>query len=302
MQVSRRVKLYLFPALVMLPPAVAGIAWEVYNHYYRGIGTPFLYPSLGLFLISLFFWAKNKWAYILLLTVTGVFLFFFLRHTLWIKGSATSVVYYYQSWTFDTRKGTIEPKDPLGPTPPASGGYLSCNFSFNRWLDYLNTQPQLCTSFDKDHRLVMFLNDSEGMGGSLREFQINYFTVDRKSLLGEPLDRWALRLAYRPVLQGIKKRYQLLAIYQVYEREIGKGKSKIVESFSRKANGTIKTFTESPLIKFSQKDVYALYGFDGELIEIPNRGNRNFSFPGRIDVRGYQRYDLPPYLSSDAQP
>lgn len=302
MQVSRRLKLYLFPSLILIPLGLAGVAWEIYNLHYRGVSTPFLYPALGLLLVSLFFWVKNKWAYLMLLILTGVFLFFFFRHTLWIQQANPSVVYYYQDWVFETKSGLIKPKQPIGPNPPVTGGYLSCNFSLIHWWDYLNTQPQLCTAFDQDHRLTMFLNDSEGMGGKIREFQLNYFRADRKSLLGEPLDRWALRLAYRPIEAGFREKFRLLSIYQVYEREIGNGRSKIVESFSRKADGSLKTFTESPLLKFSQKDVYALYGFDGELIEIPNRGRRNFSFPARIDVRGYQSYDLPDRLQSNNKP
>lgn len=289
-------KINFFPLFILLPLALAGLFWEGFNLYFRGLHTPFLYPALGLILLSLFFWIKNKWAYLLLLLLTAGYMVFFLKQTLWTQERASSVVYYYRNWSFDTFSGLIHPKQPIGPHPPDTGAYLSCNYSLDHWRDYLNLQPRLCTFFDEDHRLMMFLNDTQEGDLALREFQMNYFNVPRKSLLGETLDRWALRLAYRPPSEATKNKYQLLAIYQVYERQIDRYRSKIVESFSRKPDGSLETFTESPLLKFTQKDVYALYGFDGELIEIPNRGRRNYSFPARIDVRGYESYDLPETL------
>lgn len=298
MDFKRKFKVYVFPTLFLILPAVAGIFWEFFNRYYRGQTTPFLYPALGLLLLSLFFWVKRKWIYILLLAGTAVFLFFFFRHLLDRNSYPHSVVYYYRHWSLDTRTGKIKLSDPIGPYPPAIGAYVSCNFTLKNWQDFLNTQPLLCTGFDKNHRLKMVLNDSDGLQGPVREFQVNFFFVDRKSLMGEPLDRWALRIAFKPNHQGISPHYGIQAIYEVYEREIRPGQSKIVESFSRNPDGSLKNFTESPLIKFSQKDVYALYGPDGGLIEIPRMNRRSFSFPAKIDVQRYENYELPRYLSS----
>jgi hypothetical protein len=295
-RLSRIIKIYLFPVLFLILPAVLGLCLELYNRYYRGLSTPFLYPSLGLILISLFFWVKKRWLYFALILLTAVYLVFFFRYTLWSERNPPSWVYYYQDWQFDTQSGRIKLKTPLGNYPPASGTYLSCNFALKNRLSYLNAQPVLCTAFDSQLRLKMFLNEHQTDEGTLREFQVNEFRVDRKSLLGEPLDRSALRIAFVPEKSLIFPKYRAKAIYQVYEREISPNRYKIVESFSRNAQGELKSFTESPDLKFTSGDVYAVYNADGILVKIPMIRNRNFSFPAQVDIRRYRNYELPKLL------
>jgi hypothetical protein len=295
----RRQKLYLIPVLFLMLAAVAGLVLEFYSRHFRGIGTPFLYPSLGFILLSLYFTVRRRWLYFVLLGITPVFLFFFFKDGLWLDNYPASVVYYYHRWSLNTQTGLLRLHQPMGPHPPTSGAYVSCNFSFKNWLDFLKTQPTLCTGFDDQLRLQMTLNDGEGSSGPVREFQLNYFSVDRKSLLGEPLDRSALRIAFLPKEKGLQPKYKIHEIYQVFERELEPGKNKIVESFSWNATGGLVSFTESPTLKFTGKDVYALYGPDGDLMEIPNRGNRSYSFPAKIDIQHYEVYHLPGILSPD---
>jgi hypothetical protein len=299
MDPARKKKLYFLPVLFLLIPALAGLALEIYHRRYRGIGTPFLYPAIGLILLSLYFWARRRWVYFLLLSITPVFLFFFFRNALWLESYPPSVVYYYRHWSLDTETGLLRLQKPTGPHPPTSGAYVSCNFTLKSWLDFLRTQPTLCTAFDDQLRLQMTLNDGEGSSGPIREFQLNYFSMDRKSLLGEPLDRGALRIAFTPRAPGLRPKYQVKEIYQVFERELTTGKNKIVESFSRNGKGNLVSFTESPTLKFTEGDVYALYGPDGGLVEIPRRGNRNYSFPAKIDIRNHEVYHLPEILDSE---
>jgi hypothetical protein len=299
MDAERKRKLYLIPVLLLLIPAGAGLGWELYHRYYRGIGTPFLYPSLGCILLSFYFLARRRWVYFLLLGITTLFLFFFFKNALWLESYPSSVVYYYRHWSLNTQTGLLRLQNPMGPHPPTSGAYVSCNFTLKSWFDFLKTQPSLCTAFDENLRLQMTLNDGEGNSGPIREFQLNYFTIDRKSLLGEPLDRGALRIAFTTRTLGLRPKYQVQEIYQVFERELEPGKNKIVESFSRDETGKLVSFTESPILKFTGRDVYALYGPDGGLVEIPNRGNRNYSFPAKIDIRNQEVYHLPGILGSD---
>lgn len=299
MDPGRKRKLYFLPVLLLLLAALAGLVLEAYHRYHRGIGTPFLYPSLGLILLSFYFWARRRWIYFVLLAITPVFLFFFFRHALWLDSYPSSVVYYYRHWSLDTQTGLLRLKKPMGPHPPLSGAYVSCNFTLKSWFDFLKTQPSLCTAFDEKLRLEMTLNDGEGSSGPIREFQLNYFSIDRKSLLGEPLDRGALRIAFSPLRPGLRPKYRIHEIYQVFERELEPGKNKIVESFSRDGEGKLVSFTESPILKFTGRDTYALYGPDGGLVEIPYRGNRNYSFPAKIDIRNHEVYHLPGILVSE---
>ena len=295
----RKKRLYLLPVLLLSLAALAGLVLEIYYRHYRGIGTPFLYPALGCILLSLYFSVRRRWLYFILLGITPIFLFFFFRNGLWPDTYPPSVVYYYRYWSINTETGLLRLQQPMGPNPPVSGAYISCNFSFRNWLDFLKTQPTLCTAFDDQLRLQMTLNDGEGTSGPIREFQLNYFSVDRKSLLGEPLDRSALRIAFMPRTKGIRPKYKVKEIYQVFERELEPGKNHIVESFSWDGAGGLVSFTESPTLKFTGKDVYALYGPDGDLMEIPNRGNRSYSFPAKIDIQHHGVYHLPGILSPD---
>lgn len=296
MKFLKRFKIYLIPVFFLILPGLVGLFFEAYNHFYRGASTPFFYPSLGLLLLSLFFWAKNRWIYLVLIVTTAGYLFFSFRHYIWLKPQPVSIVHYYQKWSLDTYTGRIHLKKPLGKHPPSKGPYISCNFSLQSWKSYLNNQPTLCTAFDKRLRLQMFLHDQMTGDGQLREFHINEYQVDRKSLLGEPLDRSALRIAFSLQKKGLRPQYRVKAIYQVYEREVGPGKSKIVESFARGPTGKLKNFTESPLLKFTNRDVYAVYDSRGILVEIPRMRGRSFSFPAKIDVRSYRKYDLPKVL------
>jgi len=298
MKPIKLLKFYFFPIFVLILPAMLGLFFEGYNRYYRGVATPFLYPSIGLIVVSLFFWAKGRWTYLILIGLTGAYLFFFSRHYLWLKPDAQSNVYYYKNWIMNTKDGQIHLKDPLGKHPPEKGPYISCSFSFDGWKSYLNFQPSLCTAFDNNLRLKMYLHDQITDEGMLREFHLNLYVVDRKSLLGEPLDRAALRVAFSLKNQGINPQYKVKAIYQVYEREITPGRTKVVESFSRDPNGRLKQFTESPLLKFSNSDVYAVYDSQGLLVEIPRMKGKSFSFPAQIDVKEYRVYPLPEKISS----
>jgi hypothetical protein len=130
----------------------------------------------------------------------------------------------------------------------------------------------------------------------VREVQVNSFQVDRKSLLGEPLDRSALRMAFEAVEKGWRPKYRLRSVYQVFEREIQPGITKIVETFSRDSRGRLKSFTESPLLKFSPQDIYALYDGDGALVEIPRSKEKNFSFPASIDVARHKEWQVPAWV------
>lgn len=292
----KRLKSYFFPVIFLIPPGLLGLSIEVINRYHRGTSTPFLYPSLGLILVSLFFWAKKRWVYFLLIGLTVSYLFFLFRHTLWIESRPISVVYYYSDWALNTTTGRIHLKNPLGSHPPPSGAYISCSFSLRGWKSYLNFQPTLCTAFDSKLRLLMFLHDHMTDEGPLREVHINQYHVDRKSLLGEPLDRSALRVAFALKENSWQPSYQIKAIYQVFEREVSPGKTKIVESFSRNNQGKLKSFTESPLLKFTTRDVYAVYNSGGILVEIPRMRGRSFSFPAKIDIESYRQYNLPKWI------
>lgn len=298
MNFAKKAKFYFFPILFLVLPALAGILLEIYNRYYRGISTPFLIPALGLILVSLFFWVKRKWAYIFLMFATVLYTGFFLKHLFWQNAQPSFWVYNYRDWALNTQTGKIRLTGPLGNNSPVSGAYVSCNFSFGGWRSFLNFQPILCTAFDPQLRIKMFLHDQSTDAGQLREIQINQFRVDRKSLLGEPLDRSALRMAFIQKKGRLSPKFTLKAIYQVFERELSEQQTRIVETFARDAQGRLKSFTESPLLKFSNRDVFAVYNSQGYLVHIPRMKEKSFSFPAKIDIRSYQDYHLPKILKS----
>ncbi len=289
----RKILFYSFPVVFLWIPGFSGLSLELLNRYHRNLSTPFLLPSIGLFLVSGFFWIRRKNLYLLWLLINLAFLGFLVQNLLLTTESPFPLVRYYKSWEVKTDSGLIKLHIPLGNYPPNQGAYISCHFPLKSLKDYWNFQPNLCSGFDEKQRLEFFLNDQSSSGENLREIQVNYFDADRKSLLGEPLDRWAMRLAYLPHRNGLQMRFRLKSIYQVYEREIENGKSKIVESFSRNGQGQLKSFTESPKTKFTDSDIYALYGPEGELVEIPQKEGRQFSFPAKVDIRDYQNYQLP---------
>ncbi len=292
----RKTLFYSFPVVFLWVPGALGLALEAFNRYYRNLSTPFLLPSLGLFLVSGFFWIRRKNLYLLWILVNLIFLGFLIQSLILTTESNLPLVRYYESWEVKTESGLIRLHKPAGNYPPRQGAYVSCHFPLQSLRDYWNLQPNLCSGFDESQRVEFFIDDQVSSGENLREIQINYFYAERKSLLGEPLDRWALRLAYLPEKNHFGIRFKLKSIYQVYEREIENGKTKIVESFSRNGRGQLKSFTESPKTKFSDGDIYALYGPEGELVEIPQKEGRQFSFPAKVDIRDYKNYQLPSIL------
>lgn len=299
MNLSYKLKIYFFPILFLIVPAIFLIYFHLFNLYFRGVHSPFLYPALGLLLLSCFFWIKKRWVYFLLMGITAVYLGVFFGFLLLRESPPGSVVYYYRNWLLNTQTGLLTLKKPVGPQAPPEGSYISCNFNLKEWKNYFETQPVLCTAFDPQLRLQMFLNDHDTAEGTVREVQINFFRVERKSLLGEPLDRSAIRIAFDLVGKNLQPKYRLRTVYQVYEREIRPGLNKIVESFSRDYRGRLRSFTESPFSKFSDQDVYALYDADGVLVEIPRSKAKNYSFPALIDIGHYREYQLPEIINAD---
>jgi hypothetical protein len=290
---ASRYKLFLIPFILLNLLAAVGFGIEAYNRYYRGVHTPFLLPAIGLLLLSGFFVVRRRWMYIGLGVVTAIFTALFIQIQLWVSYQRPSLVYNYRGWEMDSTTGRIHLASPIGPYAPASGGYVTCNFALNDWLQYLDNQPLLCTAFDEQLRLLMYLNDNDTDQGLLREFQLNQFKVDRKSLLGEPLDRMATRIAFIRNKKGVWPRYRIKAFYQVYEREIGTGQTRVIESFSRDAQGRLKSFTESSLLNLTSKDVFAVYNDQGLLKEIPQMGKRSFAFPAKVDTSPFLHYNLP---------
>ena len=289
------------PFLVFLLPGMACLGVDAYNRYYRELSSPFLAPGLGFVLLSLFFLVQRRVAYFLLSFLTLAYIAASLTLGLWGDFRRPAVPQCYRQWAFDSRNGRLQLKEPLGKSAPADGAYITCSFTMRSWWDYLDDQPNLCTAFAQDLRVTMFLNDQDTDGGILREFQINQFSLQTKSLLGEPLDRGALRLAYLKEEKKFRPNYQLKAMYQVYEREITPGQSRVIESFSRDGTGKLKSFTESSALNLTSKDVFAVYNAQGLLVEIPRLATKSFVFPARIDVNKIDRY-LPPTMIRYGEP
>jgi len=273
-----------------------GLGIEGYNQYFREISSPFLAPGLGFLLLSLFFLIKRGKAYFILSLLTLSYVAASLTLGLWGDFQRSAVVQCYRLWSFDTLRGRLQLRQPLGRAAPSSGAYVTCSFTLKTWWDYLDDQPNLCTAFDADLRVRMFLNDQDVDSGILREFQINQFQVLGKSLLGEPIDRGALRLALLRAPGRLRPNFQVRAIYQVYERVLEEGQSRVIESFTRYGDGTLKNFTESSALNLTAKDLYAVYNQQGVLSEIPRLNTRTFVFPAKIDVAPVLKYHLPAQL------
>lgn len=288
----KRILLYFLPALIFLLPAALGLALEGYNRHFRGWMTPFLWVAIGLILISLLFLIRRKWALGLLGLINVVYVTFFLVTRLWTLPPGPSV-YYYRSWWLHSPTGRIHLVEPLGRYPPEKGPYLACHFQHENWVSMVKFQPSLCTGFDEGLRLAMFLNDHETEEGILREFQMNQFNVDRKTLIGDPVDRGALRIAYVSKSKGIRPRFEIREMYQVYEKELEGGQSRVLESISRDGKGKLRTLTESSLPNLTDKDLFAVYNQDGYLSRIPRMTTKSFAFPGKIDITGVRDYTLP---------
>jgi hypothetical protein len=206
------------------------------------------------------------------------------------------MAYYYKDWKFNTKTGRIKLIHPLGFYPPAAGAYVTCSFALKSWLDYFDNQPILCTAFDDQLRILMFLNDHDTDEGTLREFQLNSFKVERKSLLGDPLDRSALRIAFIPLRNGLWPQFKIKKIYEVFEKEVEPGRTRVIESFSRKPSGALESLTESSLLNLTFKDLYAVYDQNGILVKIPRMNGRSFIFPAKIEVSRLAQYPLPPFI------
>jgi len=300
---TKKFLLFLLPASFFLLPALASFGIEIYNRFYRGMQTPFLYLGIALLCFSLFFLVRRK-RWMIPVGVAVVFYLAFLGiHQPWQGMDNTNQVYYYRHWSLNSADGRIHLTDPFGYYPPNSGSYITCNFNIKGWLGYLDNQPSLCSAFDAQLRLSMFLNDHETDEGILREFQWNTFKVGRNSLLGEPLDRSALRVAFLEDRSSFLKKFQVKEIYEVYERQVQTEQSRIIESFSRKGDGKLKSFTESSLINLTPKDVFALYNSQGLLKEMPKLGKKSFAFPAHIDISSVADYSLPSQITNfDAVP
>lgn len=295
-----RSKLLLIPFVVFNLLAALGFAIEIYNRHYRGASTPFVWPAVGFVLLSGFFVVRQRWLYIVLGALTVIFTAVLIQIMLWTDYRHPSLVYNFRHWKLETATGRIQLTDPIGPYPPVGGAYISCNFALTNWLQYLETQPLLCTAFDEQLRLLMYLNDNDTEHGVLREFQLNQFIVDRKSLLGEPLDRMATRIAFIRSREGLWPQHRIKALYQVFEREISPGQTRVIESFSRDATGKLKSFTESSLLNLTSKDIFAVYNDQGLLTEIPPMGKRSFAFPAKVDTTPFLQYNLPPWIGPES--
>lgn len=292
----RKLNLLWIPFFIFALAGLACLGVEAYNQHFREISSPFLAPGLGLLLLSLFFLIKKRKAYFILSLLTFAFVAASLNLGLWGDFRRASVAECYREWAFDTQTGRIRLKFPLGRAAPSQGAYITCSFTMKTWWDYLDNQPNLCTAFDPNLRVLMFLNDQDVDSGVLREFQINQFSLQAKSLLGEPLDRGALRIALLKSPKKFRPSFQVKAIYQVFEREISEGQSRVIESFTRDGQGNLKSFTESSALNMTSKDIFAVYNQQGILSEIPRLNTRSFVFPARVDVSGVLKYRLPPLL------
>jgi hypothetical protein len=277
-------------------PGLLCLGIEIYNQYFRNIASPFLAPGLGLVLLSLFFLVQHRKAYLVLSLLTLTYIAASLTLGLWGDFSRPSAVQCYRRWKFNTQTGRIRLEQPLGRMAPSSGSYISCSFEMKSWRDYLDNQPNLCTGFSEDLRVAMYLNDHDTDNGILRELQLNQFQLQGKSLLGEPLDRGALRVAFIKSSERLWPVYRCKAIYQVFEREVSPGQSRIIESFTRDGNGALKSFTESSALNLTAKELYAVYNAQGVLAEIPRLIGQSFVFPAKVDVGRVLKYNLPPYL------
>jgi len=288
----KRILLDVIPALIFLIPAIGGIAIEIYNRQFREWATPFLWVAIGLILIGVLFLIRKSWALAILGLVNIVYLTLFLVMQLWTVHS-DHTVYYYRDWWLQTKNGHMHLEGPLGTFPPEKGPYISCHFSRKDWLSYVNFQPSLCTAFDEHLRLLMFFNDHETEEGLLREFQMNQFRIARKTLLGDPVDRMAIRIAFTSSGKGRSPEFTIREMYQVYEKELEGGQSRILESISRDSKGRLRTLTESSLPNLTDRDLFAVYNYEGFLTRIPKLSSKTFSFPGKIDVNPIMNYALP---------
>jgi len=292
----RKLKALWLPFALFALLGLACLGVEAWNRYFRQIASPFLAPGLGLLILSLFFLVKRRRAYFALSLLTLSYVAASLTLGLWGDFRRPTVAQCYREWAFDTATGRLRLQIPLGRSAPNQGAYIACSFSLRGWWDYLDDQPNLCTAFDERLRVVMFLNDQDVDNGVLREFQINQFGLQSKSLLGEPLDRGALRIALLREPGRFRPEFRLKAIYQVYERELEEGQTRVIESFTRDGQGNLKSFTESSALNLTDKDLYAVYNAQGVLTEIPRLNTRTFVFPARIDVSGLVKYQIPPLL------
>ncbi|HCU24713.1 MAG TPA: hypothetical protein DF383_06830 [Deltaproteobacteria bacterium] len=266
---------------------------EAWNRYFRQASSPFLAPALGFLVLCPFFLIRKRWAYIALSLLALAYVAASLTLGLWGDFQRASVVQCYRDWSFSTTQGRLRLSKPLGRNAPAAGAYISCNFALKSWWDYLDSQPNLCTAFDAELHVIMFLNDQEADGGILREFQINQYGLQGKSLLGEPLDRGALRIALNKTADRLWPKYKIKAIYQVYEQAISPGQTRVIESFARGPKGDLKSFTESSALNLDSKDLFAVYNSQGILTEFPRVPSRSFVFPAKIEVERVLKYELP---------
>ncbi|MCP5468708.1 MAG: hypothetical protein H7A32_05520 [Deltaproteobacteria bacterium] len=291
-----KLKAHFIPIFLLVLPASFGLGVEVYNLYFRGMSTPFLWISVTLFLLSMFFWIRQTWLYVFLLLFLGAFLFYYLQFIAADSLAPKSSVYYYQRGYLNTQNGRLVLKKPLGKYPPQEGPYLACYFRIFEWKQYLNLQPRMCTGFDKSLRVNFSLNDQLAPEGRIREIQINDYHIERKSLLGEKLDRGALQLSYLSTEEKIWRNFRLQSTYEAYEREYQKNRFRVVESISRDAQGKIKRITESPLEVYSRPDQFANYGPNGKLKNAPKNQLKPFVFPKQIELKVYNNKGLPSRL------
>lgn len=288
----KKLLLGILPALVFWIPAAFGLALELYNRYFRGLATPLTWISAGLILMSLIFLVRRRWLLWLLVLTNTLYLTIFATTGLWRLDLHPSLVYNYRDWWLHSPTGRLHLEKPLGPYPPASGPYVTCHFALNGWPGVINFQPSLCIGFDERLRLKMFLDDHETEDGWLREFQVNDFQISRKTLMGDPIDRGALRIAFVSKEKKLWPKFQIREMYQVFEKETEEG-TRILESISRDGKGRLKTLTESSLPNLTVRDAFAVYSSEGFLVKIPRVTGKNFAFPGKIDVSPLLEYTLP---------
>lgn len=289
----KKLLLWILPSFVFLIPAAVGFGLEAFNRYYRGLASPLLWISIGFLMLGSLFLVRKRLLLWLMVLLTLFYLSAFLVLGLWKLKPYPSVVHYYRTWWLHTPTGRLHLEQPLGYYPPASGAYVSCHFPFAGWKDLVRFQPTLCTGFDERLRLTMFLNDHETETGWLREFQTNNFLIQRKTLLGDPIDRGALRIAFVGEGKPLRPVFQIREMYEVFEKETEDGQSRILESISRDGRGRLKTLTESSLPNLTDRDLFAVYNSQGLLTKIPRISGKNVVFPGKIDVTPILEYRLP---------
>lgn len=285
-------KILLIPAIFFIALATLGLGVDLYNRYYRALSTPFLAFSMIFLLVSFFFSVKKQAAFLFLTLGTVVYILVFLSLGLW-RISPRGVTVYYQSATFNSMTGRLSLARRYGLYPPPQGAYLSCHFEIKNWKSYLDSQPDLCSGFDESLRLIFSLHDQSTPSGEQREMQWNSFQVERKSLLGETLNRAALRVTYQVKAGWFRKKYQAEEIYQAFEKEINSDQNRVAETFLRDGQGRLKNFTESSLPNLSSEDLFATYNAEGILVDVPAIVEKSFVFPAKIDVSLLRRYPLP---------